>query len=118
MKKQNNNITTAYHDINYISIRSKHPSTCISTSGGNVLFWDFLNLTQLSLSYILLNWIQSTYNRVYFYTTTLTTKLKKDQISIIKDNLYEKNYSLLEQFVPLIGGGEFRWHCKHLSDSI
>jgi len=34
------------------------------------------------------------------------------------DTLYEKNYNLLEQFTPLIGGGEFRWYCKHLSDSI
>ncbi len=37
---------------------------------------------------------------------------------VTNDNLYEKNYNLLEQFIPLIGGGEFRWHCKHLFDSI
>ena len=75
MKKQNNNITTLYHDIKYISIRSKHPSPCIATS-------------------------------------------KKNKILKANDNLYEKNYNLLEQFIPLIGGGEFRWHFKHLSDSI
>ena len=27
-----------------------------------------------------------------------------------------KNYNLAEHFTPLIGGGEFRWNCKHLSD--
>ena len=31
------------------------------------------------------------------------------------NTIYEQNYNLLEQFSPLIGGGEFRWHYKHLS---
>jgi len=35
-----------------------------------------------------------------------------------QNNFYMKNYNLVEHFTPLIGGGEFRWHCKHLSDSI
>ena len=119
MKKQNNNITTLYHDIKYISIRSKHPSPCIDTSGGNVPFWDFLHLTQLSLRYILLNWYQSTRYGCFFYAVSLINKkdnLKKNKILKANDNLYEKNYNLLEQFIPLIGGGEFRWNCKHLSD--
>ena len=119
MKKQNNNITTVYHDTNYISIRTKHPSPCISTSGGNVPFWDFLHLTQLSLPYKLLNWYQSTHNGCFFYAVSLINKqdnLKNHQIPKENDNLYQKNYNLLEQFMPLIGGGEFRWNFKHLSD--
>ena len=121
MKKQNNNITTVYHDINYILIRSKHPSTCIPTSGGNVAFWDCLHLTQLLLPYILLNWHQSTHNECFFYAISLINNqenLKKNKIPKANDNLYEKNYALLEQFIPLIGGGEFRWNFKHLSDQI
>ena len=121
MKKQNNNITTVYHDINYRLIRSTHPSPCISTSGGNVPFWDCLHLTQLPLRYVLLNWYQSTHNGCFFYAVYLINKqdnLKKHQIPITNNNLYKKNYALLEQFIPLVGGGEFRWHFKHLSDHI
>ena len=29
-----------------------------------------------------------------------------------------KNYNFIENFHPLIGGGEFRWHFRHLSDSL
>ena len=32
--------------------------------------------------------------------------------------LYMGSYNTIEAFVPLIGGGEFRWHFKHLSDQI
>ena len=39
--------------------------------------------------------------------------VSSDDISI-----YDFEYNLLEHFVPLIGGGEFRWHFKHLSDHI
>ncbi|MBH38377.1 hypothetical protein CL658_05030 [bacterium] len=31
---------------------------------------------------------------------------------------YEHYYNELEDFVPLIGGGEFRWYFKHLGDSV
>ncbi len=33
-----------------------------------------------------------------------------------KNTIYKQNYNLLEQFIPMIGGGEFRWHYKHLSE--
>jgi len=28
-------------------------------------------------------------------------------------SIYMNSYNLIEAFVPLIGGGEFRWHFKH-----
>ncbi|MBI60267.1 hypothetical protein CL657_03515 [bacterium] len=31
---------------------------------------------------------------------------------------YEHDYNELEDFAPLIGGGEFRWYFKHLGDSV
>ena len=83
----------------------------ISTYGGNVAFWDFLHLSQKSLRYTFLTrFNKSTRSGCFFYNNKTTNKHKKD-ISI-----KEKLYNRLEQFVPLIGGGEFRWHFKHLSD--
>ena len=36
----------------------------------------------------------------------------------MKKTNHKEYYNQLEQFFPLIGGGEFRWHFKYLSDQI
>ena len=83
----------------------------ISTYGGNVAFWDFLHLNHKLLRYTFLtNYYKSTRSGCIFFDNK-TTNNKNKEIPI-KETLY----NLLEQFVPLIGGGEFRWHFKHLSD--
>ena len=83
----------------------------ISTYGGNVAYWDCLHLSHKLLRYTFLtNYYKSTRSGCFFYDNKTTNKHNKD-IAI-----KEENYNRLEQFVPLIGGGEFRWHFKHLLD--
>ena len=36
----------------------------------------------------------------------------------MKKTNYTQDYNQLEQFLPLHGGGEFRWHHNKLSDPI
>ena len=85
----------------------------IATYGGNVAFWDYMHLSEKIFLYTFLtNSYKSTRSGCFFYDNKTINKNNKD-ISI-----KEKLYNLLEQFVPLIGGGEFRWYFKHLSDQI
>ncbi len=91
----------------YINIRHKIWNYF---SMGNLSFWNFLYLTKPGLLYMLSNKYQSIRNKCFVYV--------KSMCILIKNNHFKKNYNIIEQFTPLIGGGEFRWHCKHLSDSI
>ena len=94
---------------NYKQIQ--HIAKYISTYGGNVDFWDFLQFSQKSLRYMLLaRFNKSTRSGCFFNDNKTTNKNNKDM------SKKEKLYNRLEQFIPLIGGGEFRWHFKHLLD--
>ncbi len=49
---------------------------------------------------------------------SIITKLNTKKLRVPITSIYQKKYNFFEQFIPLIGGGEFRWHFKHLVDSI